>query len=322
MFGRRDESGAGHHVEASNAATRRALVAGMKIVFVVCPSYHGATLLSLLLNNHPEILALGDTIPTRKYDQVCACQQAVSACDFWQSAFRAARAERFESEPGFLPAIPRLAASERANAAANLVLALASRLEPLRRRSIRLAPVAAYLDAYEAFRKTTLDLAGARIFVDGQKHWLTPIVCAALTSHEVSVLHLTRDPRGFAYSMVRRDRTNGVEAARNWRNSHRLIGLAGLLLGRHRYRRIRYEDLAATPHAVMSEIFAFIGVEDRDVVRTPDDSAKRHTMGNRMLKEFDGRVQLDTRWQETFSAEELDGIERAAAPLMKRFGYA
>jgi hypothetical protein len=45
-------------------------------------------------------------------------------------------------------------------------------------------------------------------------------------------------------------------------------------------------------------------------------------MGNRMLKDFDGHVELDTRWQQAFSKQELDVIERAAAPLMKRFGYS
>ena len=34
-----------------------------RVAFVVCPSFHGATLLALLLNNHSQISALGDMLP-------------------------------------------------------------------------------------------------------------------------------------------------------------------------------------------------------------------------------------------------------------------
>jgi hypothetical protein len=37
----------------------------MQVAFVVCPSYQGATLLALLLNNHSQISALGDMLPWR-----------------------------------------------------------------------------------------------------------------------------------------------------------------------------------------------------------------------------------------------------------------
>lgn len=53
--------------------------------FVLYPSFHGVALLALLLNNHSKISCLGDTIPTRKFDQVCSCGKKVSVCEFWLS---------------------------------------------------------------------------------------------------------------------------------------------------------------------------------------------------------------------------------------------
>lgn len=292
-----------------------------QLAFVVCPSYHGATLLSMLLNNHPEVLALGDTVPTRSYDAGCACGKHVSECAFWQKGLAAARVERFAAEASFLPSLPRLVAGERANLLANVVvLALASQIGWLRRRVLALRPVADYFDAYGAFHRALLDEAGARIFVDGQKHWLTPLVFRILGGRDVSVLHLTRDPRGFAYSMTRRNRGDAVRAARGWRRNHGVIGMAGRLAGR--CLLVRYEDLALDPRRTTARIFAFLGVEDRDVVHGPDDPARHHTIGNRMKTAFDGRVEIDVRWREAFDARELERISGAAAPLMARFGYA
>ena len=46
-----------------------------KTFFVLSPSYHGATLLSKLLNAHPEVTALGDTYPSNQFDQICGCRR-------------------------------------------------------------------------------------------------------------------------------------------------------------------------------------------------------------------------------------------------------
>jgi len=53
--------------------------------FVLAPSFHGATLVSLILSNHKNIVALGDTLPTLSFDQGCGCGKLVSECNFWQS---------------------------------------------------------------------------------------------------------------------------------------------------------------------------------------------------------------------------------------------
>src|ERR1700675_4464699 len=78
----------------------------MGVAFVVCPSYQGATLLALLLNNHSQISALGDTIPMRKWDPVCACGRRVSECDFWQTVSNSLDTSRFSSLRTLLPPMP------------------------------------------------------------------------------------------------------------------------------------------------------------------------------------------------------------------------
>src|SRR5680860_1773785 len=66
-------------------ALRRRVPIFDKTFFVLSPSYHGATLLAKLINAHPEVTALGDTMPSNRFDQVCGCGTRVSACHFWQA---------------------------------------------------------------------------------------------------------------------------------------------------------------------------------------------------------------------------------------------
>jgi hypothetical protein len=44
-----------------------------RVFFVLAPSYHGATLLAKLVNAHPGVTALGDTMPSNRVDHFCGC---------------------------------------------------------------------------------------------------------------------------------------------------------------------------------------------------------------------------------------------------------
>lgn len=295
---------------------------GPALAYLLCPSYHGATLLSLLLNNHPAILALGDTVPSRSFDQLCFCKKTVSECDFWQEALGAARVDRFAGETRLLPPVPRLMTGGRTNLVANLTLATLAAALPLGRRAVAsLASISAYLDAYERFQRTSSHRAGAQVFIDGQKSWPIPLVVRALTGRPLSVLHLTRDPRAFAYSMLQRKRGTAGDAARLWTRQHQLMAITGRIAARGHYLRVRYEDLAQSPRETMAEIFGFLGLENVDVVHPPANDEKGHVIGNKMKKTFDGTIALDMRWKDGLSEADTRQVVRRSAALMERFGY-
>ena len=54
----------------------------LEIYCILCPSYHGATLLSLLLGNHTKVFSLGDTIPTEPFPIRCGCGAPFDRCEF------------------------------------------------------------------------------------------------------------------------------------------------------------------------------------------------------------------------------------------------
>lgn len=73
------------------------------------PAFHGATLFSLLLNNHPRISTLSDTLPFREHlDYFCSCKRRINECEFWITLADELSAGRFVSDDYLLPMLPRL----------------------------------------------------------------------------------------------------------------------------------------------------------------------------------------------------------------------
>jgi hypothetical protein len=292
-------------------------------VFVLCPAHHGATLFGLLLNNHSEISALGDTLPRRSYDQRCSCGQRVSCCAFWIEVTRRVEASRFSSCPYLLPILPRLVNGRHLNSACNLSLAGAAWIAGPALWNIAPDPYREFVEVVDEFERAVLDAHGTSIFVDGHKNLARALVLATMAPRQrpLKLLHLVRDPRGYRNSSRRRQRRTTQTDARKWRRQHGLILYVAMLLGHAEYMRVRYEDLCADPGGVMDRVFDFLGVGPQAVVGLPREEKKHHLMGNRMLHSFDGAVRLDGSWREDLSDREQAATLRAAGRLARQFGY-
>jgi hypothetical protein len=292
-------------------------------VFVLCPAFHGATLFALLLNNHSEISALGDTLPRRSYDQLCSCGQRVSRCAFWAEVDRRVEADRFSSCPYLLPVIPRLVKGRQLNSACNLSLAAAAWIAGPALWKIAPDAHGEFVDVIDEFERAVLEAHGTSIFVDGHKNLARALVLASMTPRRrpLKLLHLVRDPRGYRSSSRRHLRRTVEADGRKWRRQHGLILHVAKMLGRADYIRIRYEDLCREPEGVMDRVFHFLGLGSQAVVGLPREEKKSHLMGNRMLHSFDGTVRLDASWLENLTVGEQEMTLRMAGRLARRFGY-
>jgi Sulfotransferase family len=292
-------------------------------VFVLCPAFHGATLFGLLLNNHSEISALGDTFPRRSYDQLCSCGQMVSRCAFWIEVGRRVAADRFLSCPYLVPILPRLVNGRDLNSACNLSLAGAAWIAGPTLWKIAPDSSREFIEVVDAFERAVLEAHGTSIFVDGHKNLARAMVLATMTPRQrpLKLLHLVRDPRGYRNSSHRYQGRTAAADARKWKRQHGLILHVARLLGWAGYMRVRYEDLCADPDGVMAQVFRFLGIGPQAVVGLPRAEKKYHLMGNRMLHSFDGAVRLDASWREHLTASEQETTVRVAGPLARRFGY-
>ncbi len=160
------------------------------------------TLLSIILNAHPEVAALGDTIP--KWEQVCACKKKVVACDFWIPIIEATKS--YHSSGGWLlDSMPNIVPSAVGNR--NIALGI-SGLGLLAGKWATLLggkPFANYLAGHEAFRQAVLTQTGSSLFVDGQKSLTKAVLHRAMNERRKTfrIIHLVRDPRGFLASNKR-----------------------------------------------------------------------------------------------------------------------
>jgi hypothetical protein len=306
-----------------------------RLNFVVCPSFHGATLLALLLNNHSRLSALGDTIPSREYDQLCACRLPVSRCDFWQTIAHRLDTDRYAGSSAFIPMLPwplwdhgfkeRVSPLSGVPVVSRFAGTLAG---PAIDNTLRLVwrvargSVDEYANLYASFYDAICDLHGTTLVVDGSKSWPKVRVLADRfgDSADVRVIHLLRDPRGFVGSLQRRNLHPGSvsSAAARWRDLHQQFARLNDVAS---YTALRYEDLCTRPSEVMEQMFEFLSVPNEDVIAAPRFPAKHHLMGNVMLFTFDGTLTLDETWKAQLTSHEQEQVLRHAGALAEKFGY-
>jgi hypothetical protein len=307
-----------------------------RIVFLLSPPYGGATLLDVLLNNHSQVSAPGEcAFPPRSVDIVCACGARVSACDFWQAVTARLDPARGASLQQLLPALPwplarwqfewgrvALSRNARVNRGVGRVAGQFADAAAPAAWAVRSRSVEAFVARYVALYRVISEMQGTSVFVDGFKtsRRAALLARALRPTHEVSILHLTRDPRGFAASRRRHDSADADvrESAWLWGHIHRRIES---LRNVAPYRLLRYEDLASRAEATTADLFRYLGLEPEQVVTAPRYPAKHHIVGNAMVRRFAGNVSLDTRWQCELTRAEQRAVLAAAGPFAAAMGY-
>jgi hypothetical protein len=270
------------------------------IYCVLCPSFHGATLLSLVLGNHSRIFALGDTIPTNP-NHHCGCGALVSECEFWRQV-------------GPVMPRPRLFALPRLNQAAVIAGSVAAfRLG----RTIRFEPFAQGVEHQLAVCQSFPAFAGRDIFIDGFKSVTRYSALKAAGLSVRGVLHLMRDPRSFAASSKRKN-VPAAKAAAQWASLHRMISRVTELMG-ERVFALRYEEFCVSPEEHLRRIAAWMGLQPEPLLHPFPPG--RHWVGNRSMRDFDGTIAQRGSWRETLGAAELAEIAKACGREARRLGY-
>lgn len=306
---------------------REAAVAGPAVpspatLTLLAPSFHGATTLSALLNNHPDIVSLGDTNPPRVFeDHLCTCGAEIRACPFWVGLRAAMGPFEHAATPAWFPARPRIVGGKsRLDSYLTIAAGLVDGGRMIEGSLGRTAPFRRFRAFLESFAAHVRQASGKRIFVDGEKS-LTKFLAGRLAGYRPeAIIHLFRDPRAFAASSIRVG-VPAVEAAREWRVHHaRLVRVTGGGSG-SRVLRLRYEDLTAEPEATMLRVFELLCVPPADVFFRPARDAFWHQTGNRTILKFDGRVRESGRWRQELDAPTAEAVLATAGPLARNLGY-
>lgn len=257
--------------------------------FIVSQNFHGTTLLSKLLNDHPEVVSLGDTYPSNRIDQICGCGALVSECPFWTTVAEAVGAERYRDHPHLLPDYPRIIGDR-------LDRVLYNGLGPnALRRVIPASARARFARDFEAFEAAVKAHSGrpeATVFVDGVKSISRVYALMASGVRVDGVIHLYRGPGDYIKStMKQKGHSWRVFLPRmlKYRLFHRLARRAA---GHVPYMSLTYEGLAESPEETLQSLFRFVGVEPRSVAELVAEKRQQpwHFMGNASLFHFDGTI--------------------------------
>lgn len=318
-------------------------------VYILGASHSGSTLLSMLLNAHPDITTIGETAPGRMGDvdtYRCSCGQLIQECSFWANVAGRMR----DRHPEFGLDNFGTKFEFPANRLINRILHFEHRggiLEFLRDAVLRLSP--GWQKARREIAARCYDLAtavlaesGGRILVDSSKlaHRLKFLL--RIPEFNLKVIHLVRDGRAVALTYMKQDefadsrepalRRGGRgmraaatadslpmrKAAQEWRRclqaaEHVLAGL-----DRSQWIQVRYEELCNDTEGVLRRIHDFLGTDDARTVGCFRDVA-HHVIGNGMRLDGTARISLDERWKSVLTEHELATFDCAAGDMNRRY---
>ncbi len=321
-------------------------------LYIMGASHSGSTLLTLLLNAHPEITTIGelDTHGIGNLDGYrCSCRSLLMECPFWQKV----RARMTRYRPDFdltnmgthLTAasgglLQRLIGAEYRGPVLEAVRDIALQCFPEFKRAF-----ADFSLNSVALVKVLMELTGAKVFADSSKlpHRLKFLL--RIPSFDVKVLHIVRDGRAVALTYMDQDRFadasdpslrrggRGLSAntpyalsesmersAEEWRRE--LQAAEHLLAGMDpsRWVRVHYEDLCRNTDGTLTRIFEFAGVDSSR--RIPDfRRAEHHIIGNGMRLDTTSEIRLDERWKTVLNPEHLKIFDGVAGKTNRRYGY-
>jgi hypothetical protein len=319
------------------------------LVYILAASHSGSTLLTMLLNSHPDVGTVGELAPGHMEDLAfyrCSCGRNIRECPFWEQIGNAVRARGVDFS---LESFPTPFAVPESRIATRLLRPLhrGPALEAVRDAGLRLLTPwprrsAEAVRANEAVVRAVLDYYGAHVFVDKGNKALRLKFLLQIPAFNVKVIHLVRDgravaltymdPAGYADARDKALRGGGsggdraseglsiAAAAHQWR---RCIEEAEYALARippSQWIRVCYEDLCTDTDAELARIFGFLGL-DPTGRGAGFRSVEHHVVGNGMRLDSTGEVSLDERWKDRLGPTDLAAFDAVAGPLNHRNGY-
>lgn len=290
----------------------------------------GSTIVANALGSTPGVVSVGEinNIWERGFgeDRICSCEQPFSRCELWQPVAHRA----FGADAGTI--------AERAAAAiaplGNLWL-LRRELRPGGfRPSGEDAPYRALLDPL--FRAIA-DHTGAHTIVDASKLPWHAAAVSGLDGFNVTVLHIVRDPRGVAFSHLKRVRYDTDDQQSIYMDRHGVVPSSLAWVYRNRltervwsddpaYLRLRHEDFVAEPRATIRTIFAHAGSPDAaPEFVAPNEIVIRasHNVSGNPVRFRRGPVTLatDEQWRDRLPPSTTRLVNALTWPHRRHYGY-
>lgn len=298
----------------------------MRLAILLSNWYSGATLLTLLLDRHPGIVSTGETFIGlgAEQDTPCSCGAKIRDCPFLADAAGHMRRDdvfdlnRFRMLPVFSSnrLINRALSNNRFSG--RLRNSLVHTVPAFRRRRDR------FVTDHLGFMSRAASLAKASVFLDATKNIRRAELFLERAGSPVPVIHLVRDARGFAKSLLvepteqSRD-PDAEQAGDRWNEYIDAFDRLKRRYPKHRYLELRYEDLCHQPASILEQSIDFLSVDRRDLLSPAETTS--HVLGNTMRLEFHGEIHEDLSWKAILRPEQIAMVSDRCRRSMIRYGY-
>jgi hypothetical protein len=301
-----------------------------RILYIAGCGRSGSTLLDRILGQIDGVVSIGESVHLWRRgvlgNQLCGCGRPFLSCPFWVEVGKRAFGgwEALDVE-----AVIRL---QRATDRNRFIPTMIVPVSPAHDRSRR-----RYSAILERLYGAIAATSGASVIVDSSKHASTAFVLRSLSTVDLRVVHLVRDPRGVCYSWtkeVRKPEVTGrvehmpryhpIRMAVRW-NAHnalihllRSVGTPTL--------SVRYEALVQHPVAELGRILEFAELVS-DLSFLGEGTVwlePTHSVAGNPARFRSGAVpvRLDAEWTQRMSPLHRRAVTCLTWPLMRRYGYA
>jgi len=294
-------------------------------VFLLANYFSGATLLTILLSGHREIVSNGeamyfDDTDEDRYD--CTCGRYIDECEFYGAA---AAHMRLPGASGWdrqlFVHVPRFSR----NRILRSFLGSWRYESALRDRFISALPGYRrtrdrFMDAQLEFFANARRISGASLYLDGTKSVRRAQLFARDGRSDMKAIHLIRDGRGFCSSDLKNTPDQTIaKSVREWLAYIAQVDRFAKSFPSVPVLVVRYEDLCRSTAKTMRAIHEFIGVPYQEAGAGIMNDA--HILGNRMRKAFSGAIVEDTSWKEKLDPDTQKLLTSLMRKQLERFGY-
>ena len=293
----------------------------LRVAFLLANWYSGATLFSLLLDSHPEIVSNGEIYYGLGKVVRCSCGALATECPF----YREAAAHMWDSE-GWDPSLFCVTPQVRETGVLGKILTSPRFTSRWRNwLSLRLSGSShrRFLEAQETLMRNALRLRGASVYLDGTKSFRRTemLLCEARHSSSPLIL-LVRHPLSWCarWRRARKKATLPI-AIRAWRAYIRHSFALAKAFPRTTLHVVRYEDLCRRPEETLTSLLGALGLNYSERILAVREPGSHHAMGNQMRFTFDGLVRPPTSREGELDLSERKSVLKRCRLTMKQVGY-
>jgi hypothetical protein len=197
----------------------------------------------------------------------------------------------------------------------------------------------AYADLLARLYRAIFVVAGAVTIVDSSKHASTAFLLRRVHGVRVRVVHLVRDSRGVAHSLLKQvrrpeavDGRSYMHRASPWRSGLEWLAFNTLFhllrATRTPVTRMRYEDLVRDPRGALRSVLSFEGATwDPEELAFIDDAGVSlgtdHTVSGNPMRLNHGRLELrlDEAWRRSMRPSQRVVTTALTWPLLALYRY-